>query len=390
MDQCRWRSARPLPGPMSTSTFSPHIALVGAEYGEGEEPLFSEFSFAIEGLDAWLSITGIDIVPDPSRQGGLIRYCVPDDIPIHLRSGVELRFRFGLNYPKVSLLLTEAAVQQTVEAVVKLAEPRPVGYFHSIAFKLCNFLTLVLDQAVSIQSMTGYLEPVTIKATNRRKLVHIYGQYAPWPEKTANIRWIDILFRYQAVANQFESMMVNWLESHKKFEPAFNLYFAMKAQPSQFLDVKILWLCQALETLHRRSSEETEMPGQEFAALRKSLIQYCPKGRRPWLGPRLLYANQLSFRNRMRRLLEPLERWFGDEGRREAFVKTITDTRNYLTHYDEANTNNKAIGSDAMFALNQKLEALFQLYLLSLIGLDDPTVDSIIHGNRGLRRRLEV
>ena len=259
LDRCLWRrGGLPFPGQLSTSTFSPRIAFVGAGYGEKEEPIFSEFSFTIEGLDAWLSITGIEIGPDPSGQGGLIRYCAPDDIPINLAPGVELKFRFGLNYPKATLHLTEASVQQTVEVAVKLAEPRPVEYFHSIALKLCNFLTLALDQAVSIQSMKGHFAPVNVRRKITRQLVHIYGQYGPWPEKRANIRWFDILFRYQDVAKQCEPMIVAWIESHERFEPAFNLYFAMKAQPSQFLDVKILWLCQALETLHRRSSEVTE------------------------------------------------------------------------------------------------------------------------------------
>ena len=92
----------------------------------------------------------------------------------------------------------------------------------------------------------------------------------------------------------------------------------------------------------------------------------------------------------MRWLIKPYERWFGNEETREALIDTITDSRNYLTHYDEANTGNRAIGSDEMFALNQKLEALFQLHLLNLIGLDDPSVESIILGNRGLQQRLGV
>ena len=62
--------------------------------------------------------------------------------------------------------------------------------------------------------------------------------------------------------------------------------------------------------------------------------------------------------------------------------------RNYLTHYDETTTGKRATGSDELFELYEKLEALFQLHLLSLIGLDAPAIDSIIHGNRGLRRRL--
>ena len=326
---------------------------------------------------------------DIANQKGLIRFHVPDDITLDLPYDSEMSFRFGLTFPSVSVLRTEAAVQQTVQALVKLRDPHPIEYFSSLAFKLCNFLTLALDQAVSVQSMTGYLTQETAEKENHRIPVKVYGQFAPWPEKKPTIRWHDVLFRYPNVASQLDNMMGKWFENYEIFEPAFNLYFASRTQPSQFLDTKLLWLTQALETLHRRSSNETEMPEEEFASLRESVMQSCLQSRRQWLNDRLHYANELSFRHRIERLLEPVRRWFGDHRKRRAFVSRVCDTRNYLTHYDEATTGNRATGSDEMFELYGKLEALFQLHLLSLIGLDAQAIDSIIQGNRGLRRRLE-
>ena len=391
LDRCLRQNSRfSLPGHVSTSTIYAELALVGAEYSEGEEALFSEFSFSVEGLDAWLSISGIEIEQDIENWKGSIHFHVPDDIPLHLPCDAELTFRFGLTFPSVSVLRTEATVQQTALALVKLREPRPIEYFSSLAFKLCNFLTLALDQAVSIQSMTGYLDQETAEEESRRIPVRVYGQFAPWPEKKPTTRWHDSLFRYPHVASQLDNMMGKWFENYETFEPAFNLYFALRTQPSQFLDTKILWLTQALETLHRRSSDETEMSEEEFASLRESVMQNCPPNRRRWLGDRLRYDNELSFRNRIRRLLEPLERWFGDHEKSRAFVSRVCDTRNYLTHYDEATTGNRATGSDEMFDLYGKLEALFQLHLLSLIDLEDSSIDSIIRENRGLRRRLGV
>ncbi len=389
LDRCLHQKSRfSLPGHVSTSTVSAELALVGAEYCEGEEVLFSEFSFTIEGLDAWLSISGIEIEPNTASGGGLIRYHIPDDIPVHLPTEAELRFRFGLTFPSVSVPITEAAVQQTAEVQINLREPRPIEYFTSVASKLCNFLTLVLDEAVSIQSMTGYLDQETTGGEHRPVPVKLYGQFAPWPEKKPTVRLHHTLFRYPQVAIQLDNMMGKWFENYETFEPAFNLYFALRAQPSQFLDTKILWLCQALETVHRRSSGETEMQEEEFASLRKSVMQNCPPNRRQWLGLRL--RNELSFRNRINRLLDPFNRWFGDEDKREAFVNVVCDTRNYLTHYDDVTTKDRASGPDEMFGLYEKLEALFQLHLLSQLGFDDLSIDSIIQGNRRLRRRLEV
>ena len=66
----------------------------------------------------------------------------------------------------------------------------------------------------------------------------------------------------------------------------------------------------------------------------------------------------------------------------------VCDTRNYLTHYDETTTGNRAKTPDEMFELSNKLEALFQLHLLRLIGIDESTIDSIVLGNQSLSRAL--
>ena len=243
---------------------------------------------------------------------------------------------------------------------------------------------------MSIQSMTGYVDQENADGQNHRRPVKVYAQFAPRPEREPAIRWHRALFRYPDVASQFDVMIAKWFEDYETFEPAFNLYFSLRAEPSQFMETKILRLTQALETLHRRSSDETEMEEGEFTLLKESILQSCPQDRREWLNARLQYANELSLRNRLRALIEPFERWFGDRGKSRPFVNMACDTRNYLTHYDEATTMDRATPPDEKFDLYKKLEALFQLHLLSLIGIDESTIDSIVQENQGLRRALDV
>ena len=391
LDGCLWQNTSfSFPGGVSTSTIHARMGFAGVEYEEQEEPLFSEFSFSIEGLDSWLWFPVLDLERSPTRREGLIRYKLPDDITLGLTSDVELSFRFNLHSAGVSLPITEITVQQTVDVLVKTEDPQPVDYFSSHAFKLCNFLTLALDQTVSIQSMTGYVDEESTDGQNHRRPVKVYAQFAPRPEREPTIRWDRALFRYPDVASLFDVMIDRWFEDYETFEPAFNLYFSLRAEPSQFMETKILWLTQALETLHRRSSDKTEMEEGEFTLLKESILQTCPLDRREWLNNRLQYANELSLRNRLRALIEPFERWFGDRRTSRPFVNMACDTRNYLTHYDEATTRDRATTADEMFGLYMKLEALFQLHLLSLIGIDGSTIDSIVLGNQGFHGILDV
>ena len=187
LDRCLWQNrSLSLPSGLSTSTVLAELAVVGAHYGENEEARFSEFSFSIEGLDDWISKSGIDFeqdLTDIENWEVLIRVHRPDDIMIHLPSDGELRFKFDFTFPSVSIPVTKASVQQNAVAMVKLREPQPIKCFSSLAIKLCHFLTLALNQSVSLKSMTGYLDVVTTGGENRRMPLQIYGQFAPWAEK---------------------------------------------------------------------------------------------------------------------------------------------------------------------------------------------------------------
>ena len=390
LDRCIRQGGRlGLPGGLFKSTVHASLAFIGVEYEKQEQVLFSEFSFSVDGLDAWLSISGIETEQDFENNSGFIRYHLPNGVALTLPDGVELEFAFNLTFPDVVMPATAAAVKQTASVHVKSKQPQPVEYFSRLAFKLCNFLSLALDQDVCIQSMTGYLDHETDEEAKRRHPVQIYGQFAPWTERRPNIRWYRALFRYPEVADQIGDLVTKWFENYDTFTPALNLYFASRTQTQVFLDAKVLWLAQALETLHRRSSQETEMSGQDFTNLLDLVTQSAPSDRQKWVRDNLQYANELRFRRRIRRLLEPFASWFGSSGARRAFISRVCDTRNYLTHYDEETTKNRAVQPEELFALHEKMEVLFQLHLLSLIGFDHSSIGSLVQRNARLRRKLD-
>ncbi len=157
-----------------------------------------------------------------------------------------------------------------------------------------------------------------------------------------------------------------------------------------FLDTKVLWLAQALETLHRRDSQKTEMPDEDFKQLLELVIKSCPSNRQQWVRNKLRYANELSFRSRVRGLIKPFASWFGNISEQKALVNRICDTRNHLTHYDEETTKNRAVQPEELFDLLRKMEALLQLHFLSLIGFDDSSIDSLVQKNSRLHESLRV
>ena len=383
---------------VSTATIHATRAFIGVNYDEGEEIAFSTLTFSMEGLDEWLSISGIQIEYNWTEKGGLktasIHLDPPKEIEFNLPEGIELKFAFSGTLPSfVSTNFTEASITQKAYISLKSKKLRSLEYFLDLVFKLHNFLCFAIDKTVSIDSVTGYSKEITqeIEYGKTREIpIKIYDQSEPNFETKPKVSRHNMLFGYDNVADQLEEILIKWLENYEISKPAFNLYFAARSGGHKYLDGKFLSLAQGIETLHRRNSQETQMPEDEFRNLIDTILNAVPDdGQRRWIDEKLKYANELSLRKRMKQMIEPFKGLFGNSQRRNSFISKVVDTRNYLTHYDSS-LENKAAGVEDLWKLCLKLEALFQLHFLRLIGIDDNAIKSMVNENFALRNKLEL
>ena len=380
-------------GVSSTSTLIAHFAFIGLNYEREEEVKFSEFRFSVEGLDEWLSISGFDVRNNWEEgriSGVFINYQRPNEISLTIADGIELEFNFGWKGPSISQTMTQATTTQKAFVSLKTKEPRSFEYFGLLALKVCNFFCLAIDQTISIGSVTAYSREWTREnetPKQHRVPIRVYYQSVSYSEETPKIAEHRMLFRYPDVASRIGQILSKWLDSYGTFTPAYNLYFASRYDGRQYPDVNFLRLVQGIETLHRRSSEETEMPKDEFKNHVNSILQSCPDDKRDWVKDKLSSANALPLRRRLGRMIEPFRHLFGNEEESEILVKRIVDTRNYLTHYS-GKLERKAASHEDLLMLRDKLEGLFQLHLMRLIGFDGEFIASILNRNYELSRKL--
>ena len=88
-------------------------------------------------------------------------------------------------------------------------------------------------------------------------------------------------------------------------------------------------------------------------------------------------------RKRITRLIEPFKDLFGNKEKRKKLINRIVDIRNNLTHPDSERED-----IDDLWILCQKMEALFQLHFLQLIGFNGEEIKSIVTNCSQLRERL--
>ena len=393
LDECFYKDGNTsLTGGVSTSTIYANRAFIGVNYDEKEKISFSEIIFSVDGLDEWLLVSGFQVEPSWKENGGLenvsIHFSPPEEISFNLPDGVELKFTFSWSWPSPNS--TEVRINQKAYISLKSKELRPIEYFLDLVSKLHNFLCFAIDKTVSLDSVTCYSSEITQEIWGEKKdeiPIKVYYRSIPYSEIEPEVHWPDMLFSYRNIADKIEKILTKWLESYEIYEPAFNLYFASMFSGQKYLEWKFLSLAQGIETLHRRSSQYTEMPDEEFIKLKRSILEGIPENKKDWLEARLKYANELSLRKRIKQMIKPFKDLFGNGRQRDSFIGKVVDTRNYLTHYD-SRLETKAASRESLWELCMKLEALFQLHFLWLIGMDIESIKSIVNENSTLRDKI--
>jgi hypothetical protein len=137
-------------------------------------------------------------------------------------------------------------------------------------------------------------------------------------------------------------MINKWIENYEEISPALDLFFLTKTGTLPSRNIHFLILVQGLEAFHHRISID----------------------------------KNLTLRNRMQRLTDPFEKYmFGEK--RPQMIKKIVVTRNYLTHHDSKLEQEAAKGEVLKF-LCRKMNALFRLHFLKLIGFNEQEIEHIV------------
>ncbi len=373
---------------LSKSSIEVMKVFKGVAYREGEVPRFKTLTFSVEGIDEWIGISGIEVDHQLDKHAATISYKLPANIPIPLDNDMELLIAFSWQPPPFSRVPKEAKVAQKIHFHLVSQDVRELDEFISVANKLTTFLCFALNEIVCLDSMSTVFNTPhqdVREGLRRRTSVDIYSHSWSYSEDSPEIYRHNMLFRFEEIQNNVERMINNWIRGYEQFAPVFHLYFWAQRNAYPYLEVRFLSLVQGLEAYHRKTSDEKEMDETKFEELVEKLIEQCPAGRKEWLSNRLRYGNEVSLRKRITRLIEPFKALFGNKEKRKKLINRIVDIRNNLTH-----PHLEREDIDDLWILCQKMEALFQLHFLQLIGFSQEEIHSINWKYNELREKLRL
>jgi hypothetical protein len=377
-------------GTVSRAKLHVGTAFKGAHLPPEAEVQFCKLEAAISGLDEWLQITGIttgfELDEAEKVRSAFVRYVPPPKIELKL-PGLRVAFEFAWTAPGFGVMKEAKITHQARLTVVPDGE-MAFEDLNQLLGRVVNFLSFAADQTLSVDALYAYSPAATMSVRAGEKPLSLPVFYeSSTPTGEVKVDQDNVLFSYPDVADQLERMLTEWLDQHEALGPAFNLYFAVSAGRHVYLESAFLSIAQGVETLHDRASGETLESPEAFAHRVERILAGCPEEFREWLAEELAYANKPSLRARLRRMLKPFAAHFGNAEARKEFVDRMVDTRNYLTHYDPALAERAAHGVD-IYYLTAKLEALFQLHLLTMIGISRERIEHLIASNRKTRHRL--
>lgn len=391
LENCYYKNSNIKLGNESLSNCIIHAnyLLDGLWYGENEAVVFDSFEFTFDGLTEWLDKSSAEVDFSGDYRSGVLKFSQNASIGYYLKE-YKLEICFYSSYP---LGATSTGFNLRQNAFIRIStngNKQKLVDIHQIISKLYNLFCLAIDKSTSLLSLVCFNSDNTQDDESKRPVpVKIYFYSACYSKTKLEIQWFTSLFGFKEVESTFDVLLKNWLWGYEVYEPSLTLYFASKrASVSRYAEDDFIYMVHALESLHRRISDETELPQDEFKKLFKEITTSVDKKYKQLICERLNYGNELSLLKRLKRIFSGLSEYGVMLKDYEDDFKKIKDTRNYLTHYD-AKLSDKKANPQEMMLLTRKMEGLFQLYLLKELGFTATEIQTkISNGHNQLRHKL--
>lgn len=351
------------------------IAVFNIGFEKDEKITFDRLRIELEGLNEWLDVSGFNVSHDIGNSAVAVQYKPPSELKYKLSDGRAVAFLFQSLIPSVG---HRTSLEISQKSVIEIAfnKSLELAEVTEFVYRLNNLFCFLIGNTVSLKKLNGYNKNITEEVLDATRDVEadIYYRSIPTSEKKASYHSYEMLLPFAIIKDSMGDLFEKWFAKYELLEPVFNLYFAVVTNAKVHIEIRFLYLVQGLESLHRRTSDKSVMPAEEFEQICKSLISSAEKEKVAWLKGKLRYANELSLRDRLSDLCKAAGDIF--ESASDKLINKVVDTRNYLTHFD-ARLRGQAAGGIELYWLSVKLEILLQMLIFRELELPANVQDQI-------------
>jgi ApeA N-terminal domain 1 len=271
----------------------------------------------------------------------------------------------------------EFSIEHRAEIEMRDAAGRAIEDWSEPAFWIEGVISFLLGSPTWIERFYAQRDAGELDyIVQRRDAAVPRGQRQPW-------------LTLPVIRERFEQVVAGWFAFEQSDREAFlilNEY--VRASGRLLAEDRLLYLARVIELYHRGASrfEQVVIPKSEQRKRVRAILEAAPDEHTDWLQNVLSRSNEKTLRERITDLVEA----FGEAlapivgaGGVEEFAATVTDNRNYFTHYSShLRERGRVLGGIELRQLTQRLTMVVRACVLREMNFSNVEIRALLQRDR--------
>lgn len=338
----------------------------GHHFVDSNEISFDSFIVEIPNLLRWFGKSSMSQKSDKNQR--TIILTEPDEIIIPVTE--NLKIKISPSYYE-SWIKNKTIIEETVFIhFIANNEKIKLNELYDYLKNIIKFFLFIQTKEPLIESIRLIDKSLTHKLNNTEHLVHLELFLEPLKLKSIGA-YSNIFFdTYKEIEDEFKTLLKNWYNDN--LSTTIELLLSKAFVPNLNPENHFLNICFALESFHRQFYNNQAFSEEEFMN-RINLINENIEDKtiNKWINEKLKYANEPSFRKRLKELKKYFELLSIEKYK--DFIDNVVATRNYFVHRDN-DIENRFKGKEIFYA-TRYLEIILKIILFEALGLPVEKID---------------
>ena len=375
--------------PMTMATLSFNRGFKGACIDDPSTLEVTRVYMRYPGMDAWLAAQPFEVQQDWKAKRVTISHTIPEEESFGIDDERRLILAWTRNGPSQSLVQTRIDMKVLPWLGIEYASPVTPDKASDDAYNVAQLLSMLLGSPTTTRDVSMMSPQHTLEVGGKEDLreLHVLAGRFRLPESFRKWTTHDVLLPLSVMRPQFESVLQRWFRVRHECWGVIVPYLASQRSPAPLAERRFFDFAATAESLHAHfRPNDKNFADKEAQAIWKKVRLCVPKERRTAFSSALRRVNELTYKERLERLLYRFpaitKDVIGDSNEQAIFCKIVKDLRNVGAHRlrrtDETN-----VGGSKLVRIAAKLKAILDAWILAEIGIDE----NVIHEQMQKTRR---